>query len=120
MKFPVIWQNILLFTASTVFMTFAWHAQLKPLNDRPWWIAALISWSIALFEYLLQLPAKRVGMASNNADATPSRQPFGTASVRAHRNVAATSLAPARRRRRALRPIPHRDHRSHEMDVNTP
>ncbi len=120
MKFPVIWQTPLLLTASTVFMTFAWYTQPKPLNDRPWWITPLISWSIALFEYLLQLPAKHIGMASNNVDATPSRQPFGTASVGAHRNVAATSLAPPRRRRRALRSIPHRDRRGHEMDVNTP
>ena len=170
MKFPVIWQTVLLLSASNVFMTFAWYAHLKHLIDRPWWIAALISWGIALFEYLLQVPANRIGhsklslaqlkilqevitrtifipfvvfymqqplkleylwaalcilggvdthfvervaargrwmlgarhrphrgagTASNNADAAPSRQPFGTASVRALRNVAAASLAPA-------------------------
>jgi uncharacterized protein (DUF486 family) len=44
-----------------VFMTFAWYAHLKNLNDKPWWIAALASWSIALFEYLLQVPGNRVG-----------------------------------------------------------
>ena len=65
-------------------------------------------------------PHRGAGTASNNADAAPSRQPFGTASVRAHRSVAAASLAPARRRRRALRYIPHRDRRAHEMNVNTP
>jgi uncharacterized protein (DUF486 family) len=42
-------------------MTFAWYAHLKNLNDRPWWIAALLSWGIALFEYLLQVPANRIG-----------------------------------------------------------
>ena len=59
--FPVVWQTALLLTASNVFMTFAWYAHLKNLNDRPWWIAALASWGIALFEYLLQVPANRIG-----------------------------------------------------------
>src|SRR5213075_839727 len=47
--------------ASNVFMTFAWYAHLKNLSDRPWWIAALASWGVALFEYLLQVPANRIG-----------------------------------------------------------
>ena len=42
-------------------MTFAWYAHLRNLADRPWWIAALVSWGIALFEYLLQVPANRIG-----------------------------------------------------------
>lgn len=46
---------------SNVFMTFAWYAHLKNLNDKPWWIAALASWGIALFEYLLQVPGNRIG-----------------------------------------------------------
>jgi len=46
---------------SNVFMTFAWYAHLKELNGKPWFIAALISWTIALFEYLLQVPANRIG-----------------------------------------------------------
>ena len=46
---------------SNVFMTFAWYAHLRNLNDKPWWIAALASWGIALFEYLLQVPANRIG-----------------------------------------------------------
>lgn len=50
-----------LLIASNVFMTFAWYAHLKNLSDRPWWIAALVSWGIALFEYLLQVPANRIG-----------------------------------------------------------
>lgn len=53
--------TILLLTLSNVFMTFAWYAHLKNLNDKPWWIAALLSWGIALFEYLLQVPANRIG-----------------------------------------------------------
>ena len=52
---------IVLLMASNVFMTFAWYAHLKTLNDRPWIIAALVSWGIALFEYLLQVPANRIG-----------------------------------------------------------
>jgi hypothetical protein len=51
----------LLLAASNIFMTFAWYAHLKNLSDRPWWIAALASWGIALFEYLLQVPANRIG-----------------------------------------------------------
>ena len=48
-------------TASNVFMTFAWYAHLRNLADRPWYVAALVSWGIALFEYLLQVPANRIG-----------------------------------------------------------
>ena len=58
---PVVLQTGLLLTASNVFMTFAWYAHLKNLSDRPWWIAALASWGIALFEYLFQVPANRIG-----------------------------------------------------------
>ncbi|MEQ9562305.1 MAG: DMT family protein [Woeseiaceae bacterium] len=57
---PVV-VSILLLTASNVFMTFAWYAHLKELNHKPWIIAALVSWGIALFEYLLQVPANRIG-----------------------------------------------------------
>jgi len=58
---PAALQATLLLVASNVFMTFAWYAHLKHLNDKPWWIAAFASWGIALFEYLLQVPANRVG-----------------------------------------------------------
>ena len=58
---PVIAQTVVLLILSNVFMTFAWYAHLKNLSDRPWWIAALVSWGIALFEYLLQVPANRIG-----------------------------------------------------------
>ena len=44
-------------------MTFAWYAHLRNLSSKPWWIAALVSWGIALFEYLLQVPANRIGFA---------------------------------------------------------
>jgi len=47
--------------ASNVFMTFAWYAHLRNLASYPWWIAATASWGIALFEYLLQVPANRIG-----------------------------------------------------------
>jgi uncharacterized protein len=58
---PTILKTILLLTASNVFMTFAWYAHLKDLKSKPWLIAALASWGIALFEYLLQVPANRIG-----------------------------------------------------------
>jgi uncharacterized protein (DUF486 family) len=53
--------TVLLLVASNVFMTFAWYAHLKNLIDRPWYLAALVSWGIAFFEYLLQVPANRIG-----------------------------------------------------------
>jgi uncharacterized protein (DUF486 family) len=58
---PVIVKTTLLLIASNVFMTFAWYAHLKNLADRKWYVAALASWGIALFEYLLQVPANRIG-----------------------------------------------------------
>ena len=58
---PVPLQTILLLIASNVFMTFAWYAHLRDMASRPWWFAALASWGIALFEYLLQVPANRIG-----------------------------------------------------------
>jgi len=57
---PIATSAGLLF-ASNIFMTFAWYAHLKELSSKPWWIAALASWGIALFEYLLMVPANRVG-----------------------------------------------------------
>jgi hypothetical protein len=60
-KFPVLAQTVVLLTLSNVFMTFAWYAHLKELSAKPWFIAALISWGVALFEYLLQVPANRIG-----------------------------------------------------------
>ena len=57
---PII-TSIGLLICSNVFMTFAWYAHLKSMNHKPWIIAALVSWGIALFEYLLQVPANRIG-----------------------------------------------------------
>ena len=57
----IVYRAGLLLVCSNVFMTFAWYAHLRNLADRPWWIAAIISWGIALFEYLLQVPANRIG-----------------------------------------------------------
>ncbi len=58
---PPIAKTVLLLVASNVFMTLAWYAHLRELSHRPWIVAALISWGIALFEYLLQVPANRIG-----------------------------------------------------------
>jgi uncharacterized protein (DUF486 family) len=58
---PVVAQTVILLIMSNVFMTFAWYAHLKELSSKPWFIAALISWGVALFEYLLQVPANRIG-----------------------------------------------------------
>jgi len=57
---PVL-KTVLLLTMSNVFMTFAWYAHLKNLNDKPWYIAAFASWGIALLEYMFQVPANRIG-----------------------------------------------------------
>src|SRR5206468_4535183 len=61
MNSTVLAQTVGLLALSNVFMTFAWYAHLKELSAKPWWIAALVSWGIALFEYLLQVPANRIG-----------------------------------------------------------
>ncbi|HEX2540621.1 MAG TPA: DMT family protein [Caldimonas sp.] len=60
---PAPAKTILLLAASNVFMTFAWYGHLKNLQSKPWVVAALVSWGIALFEYLLQVPANRIGFA---------------------------------------------------------
>ena len=60
---PVILRTVLLLILSNVFMTFAWYAHLRNLSQKPWIVAALVSWGIALFEYLLQVPANRIGHA---------------------------------------------------------
>jgi uncharacterized protein len=62
---PVVLTALLL-AASNLFMTFAWYGHLKHFNAQPWWIAALVSWGIALFEYLLQVPANRIGFTTMN------------------------------------------------------
>ena len=58
---PAVAKTVVLLVLSNVFMTFAWYAHLRNLNQKPWIVAALVSWGIALFEYLLQVPANRIG-----------------------------------------------------------
>jgi uncharacterized protein (DUF486 family) len=59
--FTVLLQTAGLLILSNLFMTFAWYAHLRNLAARPWYVAAILSWGIALFEYLLQVPANRIG-----------------------------------------------------------
>jgi len=58
---PVVAQTVILLVLSNVFMTIAWYAHLKELSAKPWYVAAFLSWGVALFEYLLQVPANRIG-----------------------------------------------------------
>lgn len=60
--------TILLLSMSNVFMTFAWYAHLKDLSSKPWLIAALVSWGVAFFEYMLQVPANRIGYSQLRLD----------------------------------------------------
>lgn len=62
---PIVW-TIVLLTISNVFMTFAWYGHLKNFKSKPWVIAALVSWGIAFFEYMFQVPANRIGSESMN------------------------------------------------------
>jgi uncharacterized protein (DUF486 family) len=62
----VLLQTIILLALSNVFMTLAWHWHLKGMNDKPWYIAALASWGIALAEYMIQVPANRLGHTQYN------------------------------------------------------
>ena len=61
---PILFQTTLLLVISNIFMTFAWYGHLKNLGHRAWYVAALLSWGIALFEYLIQVPANRIGYSS--------------------------------------------------------
>jgi hypothetical protein len=65
MNWPVI-KAVGLLVASNVFMTFAWYAHLKDMKAKPWFIAAFLSWGIAFFEYMLQVPANRIGSTALN------------------------------------------------------
>jgi len=66
MAMKVVLTTAFLLVCSNVFMTFAWYAHLKNLNHKPWLLAVLVSWGIALFEYLLQVPANRIGFTVLN------------------------------------------------------
>jgi uncharacterized protein (DUF486 family) len=61
MNIPVLLQTAGLLILSNIFMTVAWYGHLKSLNNKAWYVAAIVSWGIALFEYLLQVPANRIG-----------------------------------------------------------
>lgn len=60
---PPIVTTVILLVLSNIFMTFAWYAHLRNLSGHPWYVAALVSWGIAFFEYMLQVPANRIGHA---------------------------------------------------------
>ena len=62
----VLTRTVVLLTISNIFMTFAWYAHLRNLQDRKWYVAALLSWGLALFEYLFQVPANRIGHTAYN------------------------------------------------------
>jgi uncharacterized protein (DUF486 family) len=61
---PIVLQTTLLLILSNLFMTFAWYGHLKSLNHRAWYLVVLVSWGIAFFEYVLQVPANRIGYGS--------------------------------------------------------
>ena len=64
MNFPILSRTVVLLICSNTFMTFAWYAHLRNWNDRKWYIAALLSWGIAFVEYMLQVPANRIGYST--------------------------------------------------------
>lgn len=63
---PVFLQTTLLLVVSNIFMTFAWYGHLRSLNHKVWFVAALASWGIAFFEYMVQVPANRIGYGAMN------------------------------------------------------
>ncbi len=65
MAYPIILKTVLLLIISNCFMTFAWYGHLRTLGNKPWIIAVLISWGVAFFEYLVQVPANRIGHDGN-------------------------------------------------------
>ncbi len=77
----VIFRTTILLVCSNVFMTFAWYSHLRNLSDKKWYIAALASWGIALFEYLLQVPANRIGYTALNLSQLKILQEVITLSV---------------------------------------
>lgn len=78
---PVILKTSFLLLLSNIFMTFAWYAHLKELNDKAWIIAAIISWGVAFFEYLIQVPANRIGHTEFNLSQLKILQEVITLSV---------------------------------------
>jgi uncharacterized protein (DUF486 family) len=78
---PVIVKTAALLVMSNVFMTFAWYAHLKNLGDKKWYIAAIVSWGIAFFEYMIQVPANRIGYTVLSLDKLKILQEIITLSV---------------------------------------
>jgi hypothetical protein len=78
---PISLQTLGLLVASNVFMTLAWYGHLKNMSTAPWYLAALASWGIALFEYLLQVPANRIGYTQFNVGQLKILQEVITLSV---------------------------------------
>ncbi|MBI5808532.1 MAG: DMT family protein [Ignavibacteriales bacterium] len=78
---PVIVRTSFLLILSNMFMTFAWYGHLKNLSDKKWYIAAFVSWGIALFEYLLQVPANRIGYSELNLSQLKILQEIITLSI---------------------------------------
>ncbi|HEU0208932.1 MAG TPA: DMT family protein [Candidatus Udaeobacter sp.] len=74
-------RTIILLTVSNVFMTFAWYAHLRNFHDKPWFIAALVSWGLAFFEYFFQVPANRIGYSQYSLGQLKILQEFITLSV---------------------------------------
>jgi uncharacterized protein len=65
---PILLQTTGLLFLSNVFMTFAWYAHLKDMSDKPWLYAAFFSWGLAFFEYIIQVPANRIGFTQYRID----------------------------------------------------
>ena len=65
MAYPIILKTVLLLIISNCFMTYAWYGHLRTLGNKPWIIAVLVSWGVAFFEYLIQVPANRIGHDGN-------------------------------------------------------
>jgi uncharacterized protein len=78
---PVVVKTAIMLIMSNVFMTFAWYAHLRNLGDRKWYIAAIISWGIAFFEYMIQVPANRIGYSALSLDKLKIMQEIITLSV---------------------------------------
>jgi uncharacterized protein len=81
MNLPIVYRTVLLLTCSNTFMTFAWYAHLRNWGDKKWYIAAVLSWGIALFEYLLMVPANRIGYTTMSLSQLKVTQEIITMSV---------------------------------------
>ncbi|MBL8796270.1 MAG: DMT family protein [Planctomycetia bacterium] len=78
---PVFAQTVFLLLLSNIFMTFAWYGHLKDLREKPWFLAVLVSWGIAFFEYVVQVPANRIGYGVMRLDQLKIVQEVITLSV---------------------------------------